>query len=84
MTLLLSLLFATPALAQDAEAPDQRPIQYEQRQVVDFEKGLELNGELVKPAIQPIIERVRASFNPFIVLRDSFAPEMKRSVDEIQ
>ena len=73
-------LFATPALAQD---DDGRQVKYKERTEIDFE-GVDVQGELVKPQGQLLLDRRKASFNPLIRLREDFNNEMKQSVDEVK
>lgn len=83
---LLSLSFAsTAAFAQDDEGggEDDRKVTYKAKTEIDFE-GLDVSGELVKPAGSVVAETKRASFNPLIRLRLDFNQEMVESVDEIK
>lgn len=83
LTLLAATLFAaTPALAQESDE-EGRQIKYKERTEIDFE-GVDVTGELVKPAGSLLIDRRKATFNPLIRLRDNFNDEMKRSVDEVK
>ena len=72
-------LFAAPALAQD----DNRQVKYKERTEIDFE-GVDVQGELVKPQGQLLLDRRKANFNPLIRLREDFNTEMKQSVDEVK
>ena len=74
-------LFATPAQAQEDESG--RQIKYKARTEIDFE-GVDVQGELVKPQGQLLLDRRKANFNPLIRLREDFNTEMKQSVDEIK
>jgi len=67
-------------LAQETEEPK---VKYKKETIIDFE-GLELEGELVRPQGNLILERKRANFNPLIRLRQDFNSEMKESAKEIQ
>lgn len=82
---LLSLSFAsTAAFAQDeGGGEDDRKVTYKAKTEIDFE-GLDVSGELVKPAGSVVAETKRASFNPLIRLRLDFNQEMVESVDEIK
>ena len=72
------------ALAQDEEeGGDGKKVQYKAKTEIDFE-GLDVSGELVKPAGSVVAETKRAAFNPLIRLRTDFAQEMVESVDEIK
>jgi len=75
----ISALYAMPALAQDAG----KDVQYKARTEIDFE-GVDVQGELVKPAGQLLLDRRKANFNPLIQLREHFNEEMKRSVDQVK
>ena len=74
-----TLMFDTPALAQD----ENRQIKYKERTEIDFE-GVDVEGELVKPQGQLLLDRRKANFNPLIRLRQDFNSEMKQSVDEVK
>ena len=76
MKLLLTLL----TLAQEAKEPK---VKYKKETIIDFE-GLELEGELVRPQGNLILERKRANFNPLIRLRQDFDAEMKESAKEVE
>ena len=68
---------------EDDESEEDRKVKYKERTEIDFE-GLDVNGELVKPAGALLLDRKRASFNPLIRLRLDFNQEMAESVDEIK
>ena len=68
------------ALAQETEEPK---VKYQKETIIDFE-GLELEGELVRPQGNLILERKRAVFNPLIRLRQNFDAEMQESSKEIE
>ncbi len=74
--LLMSLAFA--------DEPEKEPkVVYKDRTEIDFE-AIEIEGELVKPQGNLILERNRAVFNPLIKLREDFNHEMQQSVKEIE
>ena len=82
--------YAAPAFAQDetttspAETDDSgRSVKYKARTEIDFE-GVDVNGELVKPQGQLLLDRRKAKFNPLIQMRDNWDIEMKESVDEVK
>jgi hypothetical protein len=77
-SLVLGVMVATPALAQD-----DRQIQYKERTEIDFE-GVDVTGELVKPAGALLMDTKRNQFNPLIRLRENFDVEMRASVDEVK
>lgn len=66
-----------------AQADADRRVQYKAKTEIDFE-GLDVAGELVKPAGALLLDRKKASFNPLIRLRTDFNEEMKESVDQIK
>ena len=78
--ILLGLTAGSIALAQDDSG---RQIKYAERTEIDFE-GVDVQGELVKPAGQLLLDRRKANFNPLIRLRENFNEEMKRSVDQVK
>jgi RNase P/RNase MRP subunit p29 len=67
-------------LAQETEDPI---VIYKKKTEIDFE-ALELEGELVKPQGNLILERKKANFNPLIKLRKDFVQEINQSVGDIQ
>ena len=75
--------YSTAALAADEEAEGDRKVTYKQKTEIDFE-GLDVSGELQKPAGSLIVDRKKASFNPLIKLRTDFNTEMQQSVDEVK
>lgn len=83
LSLVTGLSFSAPAFAQDDEGASDRKIQYKSRTEIDFE-GVDVSGELVKPAGALLLERKRASFNPLIKLRQDFNDEMDQSVNQIK
>ena len=78
--LLAFLLFPQEAQGQEAE---ERQIKYKERTEIDFE-GVDITGELVKPAGSLVMDRRKAQFNPLIRLRLDFDDKMKESIDEIK
>ena len=84
------LLLPATAWAQstDEEIVDDagrtHKVKYRERDEVDFEKGLELEGELAKPSVVAVGEHRRPTFNPLIHLRSDWAAEMPASVDEVK
>ena len=78
--LLAFLLFPQEARGQEAE---ERQIKYKERTEIDFE-GVDITGELVKPAGSLVMDRRKAQFNPLIRLRLGFDDKMKESIDEIK
>ena len=80
MILLAILAFTSLAYGGDKEDPI---VVYKKETIIDFE-SLDIEGELVKPQGNLILERKRANFNPLIKLRKDFSQEMTKSVSDIQ
>jgi hypothetical protein len=78
--LLAFLLLPQEARGQEAE---ERQIKYKERTEIDFE-GVDITGELVKPAGSLVMDRRKAQFNPLIRLRQDFDDKMKESIDEVK
>jgi hypothetical protein len=77
------IFVAAPAFAQEDDAAEGRAIKYKEREEIDFE-GVDVQGELVKPAGQLLMDAKKIQFNPLIRLRENFDVEMKQSVDEVK
>ena len=81
MILLVLLTFSNIAAAdEDSNNPI---VKYKEKTIIDFE-DLEIEGELVKPQGNLIVERKRANFNPLIKLRKDFSQEMTQSINDVQ
>jgi len=78
--MIIGLLLITPARADDKEEPI---VIYKKETEIDFE-ALELEGELVKPQGNLILERKKANFNPLIKLRKDFTQEITKSSKDIE
>ena len=78
--MIIGLLLSTAATADDKDEP---VVIYKKKTEIDFE-ALELEGELVKPQGNLILERKKANFNPLIKLRKEFTQEINQSVGDIQ
>ena len=78
--LIIGLLLHSSVTLADDEKPE---VIYKKRTEIDFE-ALELEGELVKPQGNLILERKRAVFNPLIKLKEDFNTEITDSVKNIQ
>jgi hypothetical protein len=64
LVIALLSLAAPAAFAQDdEESGDGKKVQYKAKTEIDFE-GLDVSGELVKPAGSVVAETKRAAFNP--------------------
>ena len=86
--LALALVFVAPSitLAQESRPEVAAPgFQYAERSVIEFDKALELEGELVKPTGQAVLERGSANFAPLMYrFRRDFDDEIADSVGWIQ
>jgi len=82
MTLITILTLTNFAFADEKSEIDPI-VKYQKETIIDFE-GLEIEGELVKPQGNLIIERKRANFNPLIKLKTDFNVEMTNSANDIQ
>jgi len=78
--IIVLLSYSAIASADDNDDPIVR---YKKETTIDFE-ALELEGELVKPQGNLILERKKANFNPLIKLRKDFTAEINQSVGDIQ
>lgn len=92
LTLLTALLLPllSPALsqAQDAEESnvvdeDGKKVRYRATTEINFE-GVDVEGEIKKPAGSYLLDRKRSKFSPLIKFRTDFDKEMLQSVDEIK
>ena len=79
--LILMLFF--PFSANGQERGDNDRIVYKQRTEIDFD-GVDIQGELVKPAGTLLLDRRAASFNPLIKLRENWNPEIKESIRTVR
>lgn len=84
--LLLALVLAPSITLAQESAPDAPGpgFQYAERTEVEFDKALELEGELVKPTGGAILERRSANFGPMIQLRADFNDELAESARQIK
>lgn len=84
--LVLLALISTPALAQeDAPTEDRVEVQFKPRTNIDFENAVKVDGTLLGPDLKMVTPPPRSKdFNPLIRLRQTFAPEMKASVDAVK
>ena len=79
--LILMLFF--PFSANGQERGDNDRIVYKQRTEIDFD-GVDIQGELVKPAGTLLLDRRAASFNPLIKLRENWNLEIKESIRTVR
>ena len=73
-------LFGMAFLSNNAQAQD---VIYKDKTEIDFE-AVDVEGQLKKPQGVLSMERVKASFNPLVQLREDFTLEMENSVNDIQ
>lgn len=84
MLILLTGLFGHPAFADDDSAEpeeSERQIIYKQKTEIDFE-GLDVQGEIQKPASSLVLERKKAAFNPLIKIRTNWNDLIEEGSDE--
>ncbi len=82
MLTLILLAFSNVSFAEEPE--DETPtVIYKEETEIDFE-DLEIDGQIVKPDGNLIIDRTESTFNPLIKLRMDFNPEMDQSIDHIK
>lgn len=74
------LLLAAPTVAWSAPERVERPVP---RTEIEFERGLDLEGEWVRPALRPVFAVRQGQFNPLIALRGDFDAEIRASVVEV-
>ena len=80
------LLFSSISLAivNEPANSEEAKITYKKEMTVDFEKGLEVEGQMIRPSGSTIRERTTAKFNPLVKLRVEFNQEMKDSANNIK
>ncbi len=81
--------WAGPAMAQQAEPRDEvKVIQeedrtvYKKKTVIDF-TDVAVEGELTKPEGSYVLNRKKTDFQSLIKVRENFAPELQKSVDNL-
>ena len=77
------LLVAGTAFAQDADQTSNRKVKYKERTEIDFD-GVNVDGELTKPAIKTVSGSKAIKFDIMLTLRKDFSKELKKSVDEVK
>ena len=82
-TFVLILMLFFPFSANGQERGDNDRIVYKQRTEIDFD-GVDIQGELVKPAGTLLLDRRAASFNPLIKLRENWNLEIKESIRTVR
>jgi hypothetical protein len=83
--LLLVLLVATPALAQDTEPePTTQKVKFKERTELEFD-AVDVNATTSGPSMSTVTARTPLDdFNPLIELRKDFSREIGQSVDEVK
>lgn len=86
--LLMGLLFVHSAQAQEADEAnvveeDGKKVRYKATTEINFD-GVDVEGEIKKPAGSYLLDRKRSKFSPLIKFRPDFDKEMLQSVDEIK
>ena len=82
-------LWAGQALAQQQEPRDEvKVVQeedrtvYKKKTVIDF-TDVAVEGELTKPEGSYVLNRKKTDFQSLIKVRENFAPELQKSVDNL-
>jgi hypothetical protein len=70
------------AFAEDKVIHEADKTVYKQKTVIDF-NDVTLEGDLTKPEGSYILNRKKTRFGSLIKLRDNFAPELQKSVDNL-
>jgi hypothetical protein len=82
MLTLTLLAFSNVSFAEEPE--DVIPtVIYKEQTEIDFGE-LEIDGKIIKPEGDIVIERTESTFNPLIRLRMDFNPEMDQSINRIK
>ena len=81
--LFLILMINTASADNNSIEEEQPRVIYKEKTEIDFE-AIELEGKLVKPQEELILERQIAIFNPLIQIRDSFLYEINESITEMK
>ncbi|MFM7202927.1 MAG: hypothetical protein ACKO6N_19235 [Myxococcota bacterium] len=86
--LLMSAVVPSFAQAQDADdvtvtEEDGKRVRYRATTEISFE-GVDVEGEIKKPAGSYLLDRKRSKFSPLIKFRPDFEKEMLQSVDEVK
>ena len=83
-TILLLFSSLSIAIVNEPSSPEDSQIKYKKEMTVDFEKGLEVDGQMIRPSGSTIRERTTAKFNPLVKLRVEFNQEMMNSANNIK
>jgi hypothetical protein len=80
--LVVGALFAQGALAEEKVIHEADRTVVRKKSVVDF-SDVAVEGALAKPEGSYVLDRNHASFQSLIRVRNSFAPELQKSVDNL-
>lgn len=83
-TILLLFSSLSIAIVNEPTSSEDSQITYKKEMTVDFEKGLEVDGQMIRPSGSTIRERTTAKFNPLVKLRVEFNQEMMNSANNIK
>jgi len=83
-TILLLFSSLSIAIVNEPTSSEDSQITYKKEMTVDFEKGLEVDGQMIRPSGTTIRERTTAKFNPLVKLRVEFNQEMMDSANNIK
>ena len=83
-TILLLFSSLSFAIVNEPTSTEDSQITYTKQMTVDFEKGLEVDGQMIRPSGSTIRERTTAKFNPLVKLRVEFNQEMMNSANNIK
>lgn len=76
---------ATPAFAQDEDVPSEesggKKVIYKKETDINFE-GLDVQGDIKKPAGAYLLERKKSNFSPLIKFKQNWDEEVVRSLDQ--
>ena len=78
--MIILALLTSLALADEEVEPK---VIYKEVTTLEFE-DYELEGQLLKPHGEMIVERIKAQFNPLVPIREDFLKEMSQSLNEIK
>ena len=76
------LAFAGSSVAQVRVIHEKDRTVVRKKTVVDF-NDVTIDGELTKPEGSYVLNRSKTTFPSLVKLRDSFAPELRKSVDDL-
>jgi hypothetical protein len=78
-----ALSLAAPAFAQDTKVVQEADkTVYRKKTVIDF-TDVAVEGELTKPEGTYALSKKKTFFKSLIKVRDNFAPELQKSVDNL-